>query len=313
MKTTKIILLAMLISFGLNTMAQVAINNDGSSPDASAMLDVKSTTKGFLPPRMTQVERDGILNPVAGLIIYQTDDIAGLYLFNGSTWVATTETISNFREGFSSSTTWVCPAGVTQVTVQLWGGAGGGGGSDFAGHVGNYYYGCYITTYVYTSGSGGSGGSGGYNKQTVTVTPEVSYNLTIGNGGVSGFRGYYTSVMSHAQSGGNGGTSSFHSLLSASGGDGGTPGYSNAAPSCSDGQDGQNGTIINYSIDIVPVQGTTSERSYTPVGYVTNYVYVSPSASSGSGGPSIQTSVSIPYRSGNDGETGEAGFCIISY
>ncbi|MCD4736201.1 MAG: hypothetical protein K8R53_09175 [Bacteroidales bacterium] len=38
--------------------AQVAISVDASSPEASAMLEVKSTDKGFLPPRMTALERE---------------------------------------------------------------------------------------------------------------------------------------------------------------------------------------------------------------------------------------------------------------
>ncbi|MFK5854772.1 MAG: FISUMP domain-containing protein [Bacteroidota bacterium] len=74
MKTIKIILLAMLISFVLNTMAQVAINNDGSSPDASAMLEVKSTDKGFLTPRMTLSEIESISNPANGLIVFNNTD-----------------------------------------------------------------------------------------------------------------------------------------------------------------------------------------------------------------------------------------------
>ncbi|MFK5854774.1 MAG: FISUMP domain-containing protein [Bacteroidota bacterium] len=73
-KTTKIILIALLMSFGLNTMAQVAINNDGSIPDASAMLEVKSTDKGFLTPRMTQAQIEAISNPADGLIVYNTTD-----------------------------------------------------------------------------------------------------------------------------------------------------------------------------------------------------------------------------------------------
>ena len=85
MKTTKIILLTMLISFGLNTIAQVAINNDGSEPDGSAMLDVKSTTGGLLLPRMTTAERDAISLPVEGLVIYNTD-FKALEVFNGTIW-----------------------------------------------------------------------------------------------------------------------------------------------------------------------------------------------------------------------------------
>ena len=57
-----------------------------SPPDASALLDLSSTTKGFLPPRMTAANRGAIVSPVAGLVIYQTDGTAGLYQFNGATW-----------------------------------------------------------------------------------------------------------------------------------------------------------------------------------------------------------------------------------
>jgi len=54
--------------------AQVAINNDGTAPDASAMLDVKSTTGGLLIPRMTAADRDNIASPATGLTVYVTDD-----------------------------------------------------------------------------------------------------------------------------------------------------------------------------------------------------------------------------------------------
>jgi len=53
--------------------SQVAINADGSSPNNSAMLDVKSNNKGFLPPRMTHAEMNAIPNPADGLIVYCTD------------------------------------------------------------------------------------------------------------------------------------------------------------------------------------------------------------------------------------------------
>lgn len=72
MKTKKIILFVLLISFGLNSIAQVAINDDGSNPDVSAMLEVKSSDKGFLPPRMTTIQRDAISSPAEGLLIYNT-------------------------------------------------------------------------------------------------------------------------------------------------------------------------------------------------------------------------------------------------
>ncbi|NPA43108.1 MAG: tail fiber domain-containing protein [Chlorobi bacterium] len=54
--------------------AQVAINNTGDDPHASAMLDVTSTDKGILIPRMTAAQRDAISNPANGLLVYVTDD-----------------------------------------------------------------------------------------------------------------------------------------------------------------------------------------------------------------------------------------------
>ena len=66
-----LILLAIFTTFA--TMAQsVGINADGSTADASAMLDVSSTTKGFLPPRMTTTERNAIGTPATGLVIFNT-------------------------------------------------------------------------------------------------------------------------------------------------------------------------------------------------------------------------------------------------
>jgi hypothetical protein len=51
------------------TFAQVGVNNE--TPDVSAALDITSTTKGLLIPRMTETQRDAISSPAAGLIIYQ--------------------------------------------------------------------------------------------------------------------------------------------------------------------------------------------------------------------------------------------------
>ena len=68
-------------------MAQVAINNDNSQPDPAAMLDVKSSNKGFLTPRMNESQRNSILSPTIGLLVYQTDAPAGFYYFNGTVWM----------------------------------------------------------------------------------------------------------------------------------------------------------------------------------------------------------------------------------
>jgi len=70
--------------------AQVGIGVPAENIHPSAELEVKSNTKGFLLPRMTKVERDAIVAPAAGLLIYQTDAVAnnpaGLYFFDGTDW-----------------------------------------------------------------------------------------------------------------------------------------------------------------------------------------------------------------------------------
>ena len=65
-------------------MAQVGIGT--TNPNASAQLDVSSTTKGFLPPRMIASQRAAISSPATGLIVYQTDDTQGFYYYDGSSW-----------------------------------------------------------------------------------------------------------------------------------------------------------------------------------------------------------------------------------
>ncbi len=66
-------------------LSQVGINTDGSTPDSSAILDVKSSNQGFLPPRMTGAERDGINAPALGLIIFNTAELS-LQVFDGTFW-----------------------------------------------------------------------------------------------------------------------------------------------------------------------------------------------------------------------------------
>ncbi len=66
----------------------VAVGQSGA-PDASSVLELESTTKGFLPPRMTEAERDAISSPAESLIIYNTDTSL-LNIYDGATWGALT-------------------------------------------------------------------------------------------------------------------------------------------------------------------------------------------------------------------------------
>lgn len=80
----KTLFLICLLAIGISTQAQVAINTDGTTPDNSAMLDVKSTIRGLLAPRMTLAQRNAIVTPATGLLVFQTNDIPGYY-YNAGT------------------------------------------------------------------------------------------------------------------------------------------------------------------------------------------------------------------------------------
>jgi len=85
MKISTLTLLALILSFGvLGQNRNVGINT--SSPDPSAVLHLESTDQGLLVPRLTVVQRDAIVAPAIGLIIYNTDDTQE-EIYNGTCWV----------------------------------------------------------------------------------------------------------------------------------------------------------------------------------------------------------------------------------
>jgi len=69
--------------------SQVKIGDNATTPDGSALLEVEATNRGFLPPRMTESERDLIANPATGLVIYCTNCCAAggeLQVYDGTKW-----------------------------------------------------------------------------------------------------------------------------------------------------------------------------------------------------------------------------------
>ncbi len=64
----------------LNSIAQVAISKTNATPNASSMLDISSTNKGLLIPRMTKAQRLAIPSPANGLLVYDTTT-QGLYVY----------------------------------------------------------------------------------------------------------------------------------------------------------------------------------------------------------------------------------------
>ncbi len=190
-----LIIVILILSFHESKAQGVGINNP--TPDPSAILDIKSTSMGLLPPRMTTLERNAIPSPAVGLIIYNLDDNCINY-YNGSTWLslcgnANTTSVAPKDSAYEISTTWVKPAGLKYIVVELVGGGGGGGG-------------CY-------NYSGGAGAGGGYSRKIIPASAlGVTETIVIGSGGAGG---------GVQLPGANGGTTSFGSHCSATGGEGG--------------------------------------------------------------------------------------------
>ena len=85
----KIFILLIIIVFGIfPVIAQnVAITDDPSyHADTSAMLDVKSTSKGILIPRVTTTQRNAIQEPATGLLVFDTDS-SSFFFYNETGWV----------------------------------------------------------------------------------------------------------------------------------------------------------------------------------------------------------------------------------
>ena len=72
----------LILALGLFTSSLVAQTN----VDPSASLEINSTNKGFLPPRLTEAQRDAISHPAMGLLIYNLETFA-LNVYSGASWV----------------------------------------------------------------------------------------------------------------------------------------------------------------------------------------------------------------------------------
>lgn len=190
----------------------------GTTPDASAILDVSSTTQGFLMPRLTRNQILALTNPATGLIIYNTN--INKFCVNIGTpatpiWkqLQYEDMATNSKQVFTytgSNQTFIVPAGVTSLTIKMWG-AGGAGG----------FY--------------GIGGTGAYVTGTLTVTPGQTLTIVVGQGGntngTTSFGGGGSGGTGASYGGSGGGRSAIRNgateIITAGGGGGGGGNYPN--------------------------------------------------------------------------------------
>lgn len=91
-----LIIHVMMVHAQTNTFPATGSAGIGTTtPNASSLLDITSTTKGMLAPRMTKTQRDAIATPATGLLIFQTNSTPGFYYYTGSAWTALKPSVLN--------------------------------------------------------------------------------------------------------------------------------------------------------------------------------------------------------------------------
>ncbi len=94
-KTNRSLSILVFLACLTSVTAQVAVTPDGSMPHASAMLDVKSTDKGILVPRMSSTQRSAVASPAQGLLVYDLTT-ESFWFFTGAVW-------EELNSGYSST------------------------------------------------------------------------------------------------------------------------------------------------------------------------------------------------------------------
>jgi|Laugresp1bdmlbsn_1035097.scaffolds.fasta_scaffold00690_2 hypothetical protein len=111
----KIVFTLLLLSFTATSTAQLGIGN--SSPENSSVLDISSTNKGLLAPRMNTIERNLIENPAEGLLIYNTDEL-NLNTFSPTTgWKVLASAFKSITIPTSDTTNSVLYTTVSGMTI----------------------------------------------------------------------------------------------------------------------------------------------------------------------------------------------------
>jgi len=208
----KLILLVFLMSL-INSLSNAQIGIGTTSPNASAALDISSTSKGLLFPRLTTIQRATIANPIAGMVIFCTNcgPNGELQLYNGSSWlnpatntvaattpILSTTAISDITKFTASSGATIADNGSSSVTSKgvCWSTStypttsnskttDGTGNGSFSSSITSlsanttYYVRAYATTAIGT----------GYGDQLTftTLPPEVATFATSTSSAITGY------------------------------------------------------------------------------------------------------------------------------
>ncbi len=188
-------LTAWLTTASLSGRAQ-SVGIGTTSPNAAAALDVSSTSRGLLPPRMSQAQRDlltttqSLGTAQAGLLIYNTDTKV-LNAWDSSKWTevlssgsgtpSSSGSVTNTFSFTGSTQTYTVPTGVTSISVSATGGTGGA---------------------IYSV----AGSPSARIQATLTVVPGEVLTVVVGGQGNSGTGGYGGGGTSQSQGGGGGAT-----------------------------------------------------------------------------------------------------------
>lgn len=165
MKTKFTLFVCAFIISHITLMAQNIFPASGASgigtttPNSSSLLDIVSTTKGILIPRMTLAQRNAITTPATGLLIFQTTNTPGFYYYSGTAWTAISSKGAN---------TALSNLVNTAVNADL------KPGTDNAfdlGKTGNNWKDIYLTGAVYVGG-----------KKTVSNFGDANDNIFLGTG-----------------------------------------------------------------------------------------------------------------------------------
>jgi hypothetical protein len=122
-RTLPIFVCLLLFTISVQAQQGVGINATGAAPNASAILDVSSTTQGQLTPRMTTAQRNAIAAPAEGLLIYNLD-CKDFNYYNGTIWVSTAvnipvATTAVYNGATSFIANWNGSGGATSYSIDV--------------------------------------------------------------------------------------------------------------------------------------------------------------------------------------------------